>query len=377
MTTFIQLHMLNSYAGVLLNRDDAGHAKSLPYGNSDRTRISSQCLKRHWRMADGPMAISRMDGYAASVRTRNAFVNGLSETLENVGVAPDDAKKIVTEINILVYGDKASDSKQRQLLLLSQSEIDFAISYAVANRDHLLQASALKDKAKIDAAAKKVRPKFWAALRDATSGSAGTIAALFGRMVTADKKSNVDAAVHVAHAFTVHGVESEVDYFTVVDDLAPADDTGAGHINESELTSGLFYTNVVIDIGVLLRNLGGHNDEFAAELVRRFIHVIATTSPGAKRGSTAPYGFASFLLAEAGTRQPRSLAEAWRTACAPTLDAAQQALTTHVQQVDAMYGKDEQRAVAALRYDGAQIGAENMPLNELATWAGSHVRTGE
>ena len=376
MTTFIQLHMLNSYAGVLLNRDDAGHAKSLPYGNSDRTRISSQCLKRHWRMADGPMAISRMDGYAASVRTRNAFFNGLSETLENVGVSPEDAEKIVAEINILVYGDGGADTKKRQLLLLSQSEIDFAASYAVANRDHLLQASTLEGKAKTDAAT-KARPKFWDAMRHATSGSAGTIAAMFGRMVTADTKSNVDAAVHVAHAFTVHGVESEVDYFTAVDDLAPAGDTGAGHINESELTSGLFYTNVVIDAGVLLRNLGGHNDEFAAELVRRFIHVIATTSPGAKRGSTAPYGFASFLLAEAGTRQPRSLAEAWRTACAPTLDAAQQTLTTHVQQVDAMYGKDEQRAVAALRYDGAQIGAENMPLNELATWAGSHVRAGE
>src|SRR5262245_171802 len=47
---FLQIHTLASYPATLLNRDDSGLAKRLPFGGATRTRISSQCLKRHWRM---------------------------------------------------------------------------------------------------------------------------------------------------------------------------------------------------------------------------------------------------------------------------------------------------------------------------------------
>ena len=55
---FIQIHTLHTYPAALLNRDDAGLAKRLPYGGAVRTRISSQCLKRHWRVADDAFAHS-------------------------------------------------------------------------------------------------------------------------------------------------------------------------------------------------------------------------------------------------------------------------------------------------------------------------------
>ena len=48
---FIQIHSLASYPGTLLNRDDAGLAKRLPFGGTLRTRVSSQALKRRWRFA--------------------------------------------------------------------------------------------------------------------------------------------------------------------------------------------------------------------------------------------------------------------------------------------------------------------------------------
>ena len=54
---FIQIHTLHSYPGTLLNRDDAGLAKRLPFGGVERLRISSQCLKRHWARADGTHAL--------------------------------------------------------------------------------------------------------------------------------------------------------------------------------------------------------------------------------------------------------------------------------------------------------------------------------
>ena len=46
---FLQIHTLTSYHASLLNRDDAGLAKRIPFGNATRLRVSSQCLKRHWR----------------------------------------------------------------------------------------------------------------------------------------------------------------------------------------------------------------------------------------------------------------------------------------------------------------------------------------
>ncbi len=63
MTTlprFIQIHTLHNYPAALLNRDDAGLAKRLPYGDKVRTRISSQCLKRHWRVAEDSFSLSTL-----------------------------------------------------------------------------------------------------------------------------------------------------------------------------------------------------------------------------------------------------------------------------------------------------------------------------
>ncbi|MCV2445698.1 type I-E CRISPR-associated protein Cas7/Cse4/CasC [Paracoccus sp. DMF] len=70
---FLQAHFLAPYTAVLLDRDDAGLAKRLPYGGHLRTRVSSQCLKRHWRLADDPHALDRIDGAdGRGVRPRRA-----------------------------------------------------------------------------------------------------------------------------------------------------------------------------------------------------------------------------------------------------------------------------------------------------------------
>ena len=52
MTQFIQLHVLTSYPPSNLNRDDMGRPKTARMGNAERLRISSQSLKRHWRVSD-------------------------------------------------------------------------------------------------------------------------------------------------------------------------------------------------------------------------------------------------------------------------------------------------------------------------------------
>lgn len=52
MTTFIQLHLLTAYAPANLNRDDSGRPKTAYMGGVERLRVSSQSLKRAWRVSE-------------------------------------------------------------------------------------------------------------------------------------------------------------------------------------------------------------------------------------------------------------------------------------------------------------------------------------
>ena len=48
----IEIHMLKNYPPVNLNRDDSGAPKSCFFGGVQRSRLSSQCLKRSWRVSE-------------------------------------------------------------------------------------------------------------------------------------------------------------------------------------------------------------------------------------------------------------------------------------------------------------------------------------
>ena len=251
---FLQIHSLHGYSAALLNRDDSGLAKRMIYGGAIRTRISSQCLKRHWRVASGPHSLQAIDGATAGVRSRETVTRRVIGPLAEAGHDPEAIKKIEGAFQRAVYGEKGEES--RQPLLLGEPEIKYLAT----------QAKKIADAFGSDTKAAEKASKEWEkgaranmkALRDSCTLPAGIAAALFGRMVTSDVEANLDAPVHVAHAFTVHGEESESDYFTVVDDLQGVEDEpGADHIGETELTSGLFYGYVVLDRKMLLNNLGG------------------------------------------------------------------------------------------------------------------------
>lgn len=373
---FLQIHSLHGYSAVLLNRDDAGLAKRITYGGAVRTRISSQCLKRHWRTARTDYALDRIDRTNASVRSRETVTRKVIQPLRDSGCADDVAAAIETVFQIAVYGEKGENRRNRQPLLLGKVEIDYLAR----------EARRIADEAGGSAETAKKTAAEWAgtsranlkAFRDQTRMPGGIAAALFGRMVTSDTEANIDAAVHVAHAFTVHGEESETDYFTVVDDLQRDEDGhGAAHINETELTAGLFYGYVVLDRETLLDNLGG-DETMAGEVTDRLIRLIATVSPGAKRGPTAPYGCAAWMLVEAGGRQPRSFAEAFRSPCAEApRSVAEQAVSRYVTGIDRMYERTEVRRLTSLDAGAAAPGAVRLDsIREMAGWAAAAVRAG-
>ena len=412
MTTeprFLQIHTLTPYAAALLNRDDVGMAKRLPFGGSERVRVSSQCLKRHWRRATDDWSLTSLGGPdALAVRSREIFPREIAPVLAAEGFDPARIVAVLEALKAKVLGESAKAKKDKddkaekgdktekgavspdeafkslkteQVIVLGQPEIAFITAAA---RTLLKDGAADKDPAK--AVEAWLKDKANKANLEALKRAAGLDAALFGRMVTSDILARGDAAVHVAHAFTVHRSEAEPDYFTAVDDLVQAaGELGSGHINQTELTSGLFYSYVVVDLPLLVSNLEGCRREdwrkadrtLAGRVVEHLIHLIASVSPGAKLGSTAPYAYAELVLVEAGARQPRSLANAFLKPVALKRDGdlradAIAALGGHLAKFDAMYANGrEQRRVAAL--DGAgTIGADPAAgLDDLAAWAGA------
>ena len=373
---FLQIHTLHSYTAALMNRDDSGLAKRLPYGGSLRTRISSQCLKRHWRTADkDPHSLQSIDGAPDSFRSRELVTRKVIGPL--VGHYPEEIIKVLEPaFQKAVYGDKGGLGKRsRQTLLLGAPEIRW-----LGHEAERLVAKVTDAEEAEQAIVQWSRAfkKNFKALRDQTALPGGLAAALFGRMVTSDPAANIEAPIYVAHAFTVHAEEVESDYFTAVDDLKKEeDDGGADTIQETELTSGLFYGYVVVDLPGLARNCGGQR-ELAKQVIHNFVHIIAEVSPGAKLGSTAPFGRADLMLVEAGDRQPRSLASAYRTATAHDRDEAVEALNQHLMQLDQAYSTGETRRYLSLTerpLSGPEgSGICRLPLEALAEWAAQQVK---
>ncbi len=404
MTTlprFIQIHTLHNYPAALLNRDDAGLAKRLPYGDKVRTRISSQCLKRHWRVAEDAHSLASL-GVPMAIRSRG-FAEKILNTLIEKGVAESvatsiaaairdafkkDLKKLIKDAKSPKKGkgkktdDDAEEvdgelstenADQKQAILLGVSEFSYLTKLAeeVAQRVTQPAEARLAMLERLQAEQENLK---------AMEHGSGLESALFGRMVTSDVLTSRDAAVYVAHAFTVHEAQVENDYFTVVDDLLrDAGEQGSAGIFDTELASGLYYGYVVVDVQQLLANLGGEDRELAGQIVHHLLHLIATVSPGAKRGSTAPFEWAKFMLVEAGDWQPRSLAGAFQNALdtrgAKIRERAVEQLSGELQRLDAAYGAPCERRF--LSVDDVQVpGAQRMPLAALTQWVQAIIASG-
>ena len=392
---FIQIHTLHTYPAALLNRDDAGLAKRLPLGNAVRTRISSQCLKRHWRVTDDQFALSKLD-VPMAIRSRGTL-ELISQRIQKNGITAalaQAAAEALRDAGLLDKGgkDKKGEDalKTGQAVLMGLPEIDYLVSRCTELAQTSPDEKTLK--ANIIGALKDEKKKI-----EAIKHGSGLESALFGRMVTSDILASREASVSVAHAFTVHQAQVENDYFTVVDDLMQeAGELGSAGIFDTELASGLYYGYVVVDVPQLVENLEAiaANDcfadstpaerrELAGRVVQHLLHLIATVSPGAKRGSTAPFDWAKFMLVEAGDWQPRSLAGAFHDALplevkGNTDTIRQRAVTRITQEISAMdeaYGAPLARRFLAL--DAVEIaGAERANLTKLGEWASAIVRQG-
>lgn len=329
MSRFVQIHMLTSYPPANLNRDDQGRPKTAKMGGFDRLRVSSQSLKRAWRTSE---VFQEAIGNHVGTRTK---LLGLMvyEKLVAGGIKDKQAKEWAQKI-AGVFGalkkakekDQLVDLEIEQLVHVSQTELQ-AIDELVAL---LVSRNSAPEEADLNLLRKQ--------------GQSADIS-LFGRMLASSPAYNVEAACQVAHAISVHPVVIEDDYFTAVDDLNDgSEDAGAAHIGETGFAAGLFYSYICINRELLVDNLGGDR-ELAMKAIKALTEAALKVPPEGKQNSFASRAYASYVLAEKGDQQPRSLSVAFlKPVTSQGIEgadfgtAAVDALTRQRANMDAVYG---------------------------------------
>lgn len=324
MTRFVQLHLLTSYPPSNLNRDDLGRPKTAIMGGATRLRISSQSLKRAWRTSD--IFSAAVKGHKG-IRTKMMGVEIYNAFLQR-GVAENNAKDWAKKISS-VFGKLKKSSPKESFLELEIEQLAHFTPEEQGAINLLIEKLAGEKRGPDESDLKLLR-------KDHTASDI----ALFGRMLASSPEFNTEAAAQVAHAITVHKVAIEDDFFTAVDDLNTGkEDLGAGHMGETEFGAGLFYTYICIDCESLLKNLGG-NQELAGRTLGGLVEAAAKVTPTGKQNSFASRAYASYILAEKGNQQPRSLSVAFLKPVQSEnlLEEAMQRLDTTRAKMEQVYG---------------------------------------
>lgn len=294
MSKFIQLHLLTSYPPSNLNRDDLGRPKTAVMGGKTRLRISSQSLKRAWRTSS--IFFEALKGHIGE-RTKMMGVEAYKDLVKR-GVSEAKAKEWAGKI-AEVFGKRKAADKDKPLEDLKTEQLAHFSPEEKKNIFDLTERLASNGTPPTDKDLDLLVKKHTA-----------VDIAMFGRMLADSSAHNFEAAVQVAHAITVHETAVEDDYFTAVDDLNKGEeDMGAGHLGETEFAAGVFYLYLCIDRDLLIENLG--DAQFADQAIAALVETSAKVSPTGKQNSFASRAYASYIMAEKGYQQPRSLSVAF------------------------------------------------------------------
>lgn len=326
MSRFIQLHLLVSYPPSNLNRDDTGRPKTAIVGDANRLRISSQSLKRAWRTSEE--FEQAMSGHMG-VRTKEMGVK-IFEALRAKGVdekkSREWAKLIAAQFGKLKSEKKTENNQDLHIEQLAHFSPEEQVAITVLIDDVTASGEAPTDE----------QLKLLGHPKNAVD------IAMFGRMLAGKPEVfQMEAAVQVAHAITVHKVAVEDDYFTAVDDLNNGEeDSGAAHLGETGFGAGVFYLYLCINRELLQKNLGDDKD-LTEKSLRALLNAITKVSPTGKQNSFASRAYAAYALAEKGDQQPRSLAQAFLKPVmgVDMLERAVKELDKRVENFDKVYGK--------------------------------------
>ncbi|MGW8954760.1 type I-E CRISPR-associated protein Cas7/Cse4/CasC [Streptomyces sp. NPDC055709] len=386
---FLDVHALQTVPPSNLNRDDTGAPKSAIYGGVPRARVSSQAWKRATRAYFSDENL--LDPSELGVRTKKVAevlaerITGLDPSLEGADALGLAAAVIETatgsKIEVQKRKGKAKDGEDdpapqsKYLMFLSARQLDGLAQLAVDGAADI--TAHLKDKDT------KARAKAIADTRHSVD------IALFGRMVADSTDINVDAAVQVAHAISVHRVETESDYYTAVDDRNTDAEPGAGMIGTVDFNSATLYRYAALGVHQLADNLGAglREEDPKTAPVRRaveaFIHGFIASLPTGKINTFGHHTLPDAVIVKLRATRPISFVAAFEEPVSNPLGGghvreAAARLAEYVPEIERAYGDDESTLTWVLRVGPnteklAGIGQEASNLTTLVTSVGQAV----
>lgn len=248
----IEFHILQSFPVSCLNRDDVGAPKSCIIGGVTRARVSSQCWKRAVRLS------LHNQGITLGIRTKKVETH-LKQLLLSAGQTEEVAGALATSI--------ASKLTDDSLLFLTDKEYELLVKYAASIE---FDPSKVNDKSVQKCIKKAI-----------VSGVDGLDIALFGRMVAKVASMNVEAAACFSHAFSTHAVNSEIDFFTALDD--ESSEPGSAHMGASEFSSATYYRYISLNVRQLADTLGTDDINQLRAAISAFIKALYLAVPEARQ----------------------------------------------------------------------------------------------
>ncbi|MGW6771663.1 type I-E CRISPR-associated protein Cas7/Cse4/CasC [Streptomyces sp. NPDC055037] len=395
---FLDVHALQTVPPSNLNRDDTGAPKSAVYGGVPRARVSSQAWKRATRtyfsdenlldpselgvrtkkVAEVLAArITDMDpalNGAEALRLAAEVIHGATGSKIEVPKRKTDAAKTdAAKADAVRDGADEPAPESKYLMFLSARQLDGLAALAVKGADDI--KAYLKDKDNK------------AHAREVADTRHSVDIALFGRMVADSADFNVDAAVQVAHAISVHRVDNESDYYTAVDDENTEAESGAGMIGTVDFNSATLYRYAALGVHQLAKNLGEglREEEPRTAPVRRaveaFVRSFLESLPTGKINTFGHHTLPDAVVVKLRTMRPISFVAAFEdpvTGASGHLREAVARLAEYIPEVERAYGDEESTLSWVLRVGPnteklSGLGTETQRLSDLVQSVGQAV----
>ena len=308
---FLDIHAIQSLPPSNINRDDTGSPKTAVYGGVRRARVSSQA----WKKAMRDYFKDKADNGYLGVRSKRIVEYVAKKILEiDETLSFEEAEKKSLEAFTSAGFTVTEENKLPTLFFLGDRQAsDFARAAVDNVKDAAILHKIIKDNVSIDIA-------------------------LFGRMI-ADKdlnrviskeneKSkkiidngenevsrislNEDASSQIAHAISTHGVQTEFDYFTALDDLSKDAKPGAAMIDTIEYNSSTLYRYGNVALHEFYHQMKENKEETKKAIIL-FVEAFLKSLPSGKINSFANQTIPSSVVVSLRKDRPVSLVSAFET----------------------------------------------------------------
>lgn len=310
---FLDIHVIQTLPPSNINRDDTGSPKTAVYGGVRRARVSSQA----WKKAMRDYFKDKADNGYLGVRSKRIVEYVAKKILEiDKTLSFEEAEKKSLEAFTSAGFTITEENKLPTLFFLGDRQ---AGDFARATLDNIKDVSTL---------------------RKIIKNNVSIDIALFGRMI-ADSKLNekikkenekgkkkkiIDneekeesrinlneyASAQIAHAISTHGVQTEFDYFTALDDLSKDAKPGAAMIDTIEYNSSTLYRYGNVALHEFYHQMKENKEETKKAIIL-FVEAFLKSLPSGKINSFANQTIPSSVVVSLRKDRPVSLVSAFET----------------------------------------------------------------